>query len=911
MTAPRTLLAAVGALAIATVLAAPAAAQLPAQGPEPGGYRENDHGGFNDVLPPGTNGRANAAELALFLSTGTRPSHNDDQLPMYAKLAHAAPDITADRLREFFKDASFGVRSDDVDRRYSPRDDVTILRDRGFGAPHVYGSSRDGAMFGLGYAAAEDRLFLMDVLRHVGRGQLSSFAGGAEGNREQDREQWEVAPYTEADLQRQVDQFDDLYGADGAQIQRDAENYVAGVNAYITEAKLNPTKMPGEYAAFGRPQGPDPWKETDIIATAALVGGIFGKGGGTELDDALLLQTMRAKLGSERGTNVFYDLASFEDPEAPTTVHDGTFEYDARPGDPQGLAMPDAGSVDRDAIVAESSGGGGNAQSIFGLPASLPSAQSNALVVSGAESRSGRPIAVFGPQTGYFSPQLLMEQDVHAPAGDAGPGIDARGAAFAGTNLYVQLGRGRDYSWSATSAGQDIIDTYAVPLCEPDGSAPSKDSNHYRFRGECLPMEELRRENCWQPNAADQTPAGCETLVKRRTKLGLVTARATLDSSPVAYTKLRRTYFHEIDSAMGFMDFNDPAKMTSVGDFQRAANRILYTFNWFYADDRDVGYFNSGANPVRPGGVDGNMPTRGEDPYLWQGFDPETNTADITPFEQHPQVVGQQFLTSWNNKQARGYRAASFGGYPPVHRVDPLDLRIRQGIDGAGTMSLIDLVNAMGDAATVDLRGERVLPWLLRVVGDGDGRTRGAVSKLRAWMERGAHRRDRDRDGRYEQADAIRIMDAWWPLLLRAQFGPALGGDVFDAVRARQEFDDHNRDDHVGSAFQNGWYGWAQKDLRSLLGAPVQGAYSERFCGGGDVGRCRRALLDSLAQAAKASEASLYSDDLCPTDEIPDPQMCDEAIRHVPGGGITQPLIEWMNRPTYQQAVEVQGHRDR
>jgi Penicillin amidase len=56
---------------------------------------------------------------------------------------------------------------------------VTIVRDRGFGVPHIYGATRDGAMFGLGYAGAEDRLFFMDALRHAGRAQLSSFAGGA------------------------------------------------------------------------------------------------------------------------------------------------------------------------------------------------------------------------------------------------------------------------------------------------------------------------------------------------------------------------------------------------------------------------------------------------------------------------------------------------------------------------------------------------------------------------------------------------------------------------------------------------------------------------------------------------------------------------------------------------------------
>ena len=33
-----------------------------------------------------------------------------------------------------------------------------------------------------------------------------------------------------------------LYGAEGAQLQRDVDNYVAGVNPYIAEAKLDPTK---------------------------------------------------------------------------------------------------------------------------------------------------------------------------------------------------------------------------------------------------------------------------------------------------------------------------------------------------------------------------------------------------------------------------------------------------------------------------------------------------------------------------------------------------------------------------------------------------------------------------------------------------------------------------------------------
>ena len=84
------------------VCAGPALAQVQA-------YRTNDYGGFRDVLPPGTNGRANLVELAAFLATGARPSHNDDQRDMYARLLSATPGVTAGNLDSLFKDSSFEI----------------------------------------------------------------------------------------------------------------------------------------------------------------------------------------------------------------------------------------------------------------------------------------------------------------------------------------------------------------------------------------------------------------------------------------------------------------------------------------------------------------------------------------------------------------------------------------------------------------------------------------------------------------------------------------------------------------------------------------------------------------------------------------------------------------------------------
>src|SRR2546430_17393067 len=102
---------------------------------------------------------------------------------------------------------------------------------------------------------------------------------------------------------------------------------------------------------------------------------------------------------------------------------------------------------------------------------------SNELIVDAAHTASGHPIAVFGPQTGYFVPQLLHEIDLH------GPGLHARGVSFPGTEIFVELGRGVDYAWSATSAGADIIDQWVEKLCNLDGSPPR--SEERRVGKEC------------------------------------------------------------------------------------------------------------------------------------------------------------------------------------------------------------------------------------------------------------------------------------------------------------------------------------------------------------------------------------------------------------------------------------------
>jgi hypothetical protein len=103
-----------------------------------------------------------------------------------------------------------------------------------------------------------------------------------------------------------------------------------------------------------------------------------------------------------------------------------------------------------------------------------------------------------------------------------------------------------------------------------------------------------------------------------------------------------------------------------------------------------------------------------------------------------------------------------------------------------------------------------------------------------------------------------------------------------------------------------------------VLGRREKGRYSRIYCGGGRRGRqsprrllrgCRARLTGALVRAARTPASRLYQDEVCRKQSRQGDQACYDAVYFRPLGAITQPLIPWINRPTFQQAVEVQGHR--
>ncbi|WP_030347443.1 penicillin acylase family protein [Streptomyces sp. NRRL S-1022] len=872
-------------------------------------------GRCSDILPPGENGNATLAQILLNQAFGTQPAHAEDQLGPYANLAGGYKGLTDATINTFFDDSSFGVPADQVASTEKPagRGDVTIVRDKKTGVPHITGTTRYGTEFGAGYAAAEDRLWLMDVFRHVGRGRLTSFAGGAPANQGLEQQFYRNAPYTEADLQAQIDSAIAKNGARGQQALADVNAYLAGVNAYI-DASDSGRYFPGEYVLTGHKDSItnagtiEHFKVTDLVALASVIGSLFGSGGGGEVNNAVSLLAAQAKYGVEEGTRIWESFRERNDPEAVLTVHDGeSFPYGAKPADAQGRALPDAGSVAQEPLVYDRTGSAGTAAAkrttATTAKTALGSARrgmSNALVVSGKYTASGHPIAVFGPQTGYFAPQLLMLQEIQ------GPGISARGASFAGLSMYVELGRGQDYSWSATTSGQDIIDTYAVELCQDD--------YHYLYHGTCTAMEKIEQKNAWKPTTADGTAAGSYTMRVWRTAYGPVEYRATVGGRKVAYTTLRSSYLHEADSIIGFQMLNDPDYVKGPKDFQSAAQHINYTFNWFYADSQHTAYYNSGDNPVRASGVDTEFPVWARPAYEWRNWDPATNTADYTPASAHPNSVDQDYYVSWNNKQAKDYTTAPWGD-GSVHRGNLLEDRVKKLV-AAGGVTRARLVQAMADAGLADLRAEDVLPKLLKVIDSApvsDSTAAAAVTRLKSWVTAGAKRTETSAGSKtYADADAIRILDAWWPLLVKAEFQPGLGDGLYTAITDNLPVDEapsagHGpTGSHAGSSFQYGWWSYVDKDIRSVLGEPVQGPLGRKYCGDGSLTACRDILIGTLKQAAGLTAAQVYpGDDQCSAGD----QWCADSIVQRTLGGIKHGRISWQNRPTFQQVVEYTSHR--
>ncbi len=782
-----------------------------------------------NVLPPGESG------------SPTPGPHSVDQIPLYDGLTPLFDQVTDADLPTYFKPNIFGLGSETPASVEQPpaRPGLRIDRD-GKGVAHVFGTTRGDVMYGAGWVTVEDRAALMELLRGPGRLAAVDAPGIDPFQIALSLRQFTPSAQTEAFLAQQISLLESQ-GPAGQQVVRDIDDYLQGINDARSLAGV---------------PGPA-WTRNDVVAVAALIGAVFGRGGGDEARRAQFLSALQQRLGDGAGRKVFNDLREQNDPETPVSVP-GKFKLVS--GEGTGNAVIDAGSIGTSAAVAAAAAQATQKQA------------SNALLLGPGRSQSGHPLFVAGPQVGYLYPQALYEADLH------GGGIDARGATFPGSGPYVQLGRGQDFSWSATSSGTDIIDQYVETLC---GGVDTK----YVFDGDCVDMTPF---DAGTLGPGPGPPAGPVTF--NETVHGPVSGYARSNGQRVAISSKRSTRGRELMSALGFADLNSNA-VHDPASFIAATSKIEFTFNWFYADDQNIAMFSSGRVPKRADGVDLGLPTIGTGADEWQGF---------LPASKHPQAVnpGGDTIINWNNKPAAGWTAAdNEWAYGPVHRVELL----RGAVARRGTHSLGSLVAAMNRAATQDLRNALDLPAVDAVLRTGPApspREQQMLDLLEQWRADGSSRLDRDLDGKIDAPGAA-IMDAAWPRIADAVMRPVLGPQLADLASLMSR---DNKASSQGSSYGGGWYGYVDKDLRRLLGQSVAGAFKTRFCGAGDLAACRSSLWQALKDAGDALAAAQGTNDPAQWRSA----AAAERISFLPSFPVT---MRWTNRPTFQQAVSYSGHR--
>ena len=577
------------------------------------------------ILPPGNYGGLPTTE------------NSTDQLPLYDGLTPLRGNVSAADIERLFLPENFSwiqpVRLEETGRP-----GLRLIYDA-YGIPHVYGDTRADMAFGAGWVTARDRGLLIQVGRGPARVAVADVPNVNAFSLVTSAQSFTPSAEAEALVTRQVELIKETYGAKGEQIIADAQAYADGVNAY--------------WQSTGNPSPPA--TVNDVIAVTAFIGSIFGAGGGGEAANAELLAKLQARLGAGRGRRAWDDVMLADDPEAPTTI-DRRFDYGPLTGGRvRGSVKIDPGSIQQ---IDPRGASAARARTARAGAAPARKRASNFLVVAPERSATGNTLATMGPQLGYYYPEIVQQIELQAP------GIKAQGIAVPGLAMYMLIGRTENYAWSLTSAGHDVRDVYAEELCEPDGSAPTRASTHYRFRNRCVPLTTF--------NAGELAGQPLRYLTSVH---GGVLGTATVGGKPYALARRRSTFGRDGLNLAALKDMTE-GKADTPERFFDAANQFGFTFNWAYASRSATATFSSGLLPRRPRGLDRRLVTLGDGRFEWKGYLRQ---------DQHPHAVGGPggLLLNWNNRSAPGFMHGDDEPYGSAQRVELFD-RYPGQVDAAG-----------------------------------------------------------------------------------------------------------------------------------------------------------------------------------------------------------------------------------
>ncbi|CAI8792649.1 penicillin G amidase [Pseudomonas sp. IT-P258] len=439
---------------------------------------------------------------------------------------------------------------------------VTVRYDER-GVPHIRADNETDLYRALGYVHAQDRLFQMEVLRRLARGELAEVLGPKLLDTDKLMRSLRIRERAEtylANLDKQSPSFIAM------------QAYLDGINQYQdSHAK------PVEFDVLGIPKRP--FTAQDTISIAGYMAYSFAAAFRTEP----LLTFVRDQLGPEY-------LNIFDLDWQPKGVLNGT-----------GTPLASADWKDLNALARLSE----QALADNGLP---QFEGSNAWVVAGSRTQSGKPLLAGDPHIRFSAPSVWYEAQLSAP------GFELYGH-YQALMPFASLGMNSDFGWSITMFQNDDLDLIAEKV-NPDNP------NQVWYRGKWVDMTTSEQ----QIAVKGQAPV---TLVLRQSPHGPIVNDALGSGAGKTPIAMWWAFLESQNPILeGFYQLN---RADTLAKARNASAKIQAPgLNVVWANAKgDIGWWAAAQLPKRPTGV---RPW-----FILDGSTAEADKDGFYPFTANPQ----------------------------------------------------------------------------------------------------------------------------------------------------------------------------------------------------------------------------------------------------------------------------------
>jgi len=479
--------------------------------------------------------------------------------------------------------------------------EVAVERDV-WGVPHIRAASVEDLAEAQGYVMAQDRLWQMDLLRRVARGQLSEILGSRTLPIDKEFRTYGFARAAERDAS--------LLDPESRKVM---EAYARGVNQFITQNKKN---LPLEFSLLG--YEPAPWQPSDTLAVSGYMYRTLTDTWQRELNRAKVTE----RAGPDRAKDLFSQEAAMDHFVVgdPKVIDDGS-QRSAADGDDQeddDDLQPDtvlkAGSSDSQSLAPRESDldlTSALARSIQSFLAESRSEirqglGSNNWVVNGAHTATGKPLLANDTHLELSIPSIWYE--IHLTA----PGWNVKGFTLPGAPMII-IGHNDRLAWGFTNNGADVQDLY-VETFNPVSA------DEYRVKG-AWAKAQIIDETIRIKGQQD------EHLKVTITRHGPIVHRDGDKAYAIRWIATERGGLAN--------SYNWLGKTRNWKEFREAMKRVWGPGqNAVYADvEGNIGYVMAARVPIRRKGH-GEVPVPGDaDDYEWTGY---------IPFDQLPQALNPE-----------------------------------------------------------------------------------------------------------------------------------------------------------------------------------------------------------------------------------------------------------------------------